>query len=100
QGHGRRERDCAERRSEVDSSHMIPRRGVARVAVLVALLVPATLAAQSGAFIVRLGRDTLALERYARTAGRLEGEQVARAPRTVPATPRPCCRSATPSRGR
>ena len=62
---------------------MIPRRGVARVAAFVALIVPATLAAQSGAFIVRLGRDTLALERYARTAGRLEGEQVARAPRTV-----------------
>ena len=62
---------------------MIPRRGVARVAVLVALLVPAALAAQSGAFIVRLGRDTLALEQYSRTAGRLEGEQVARAPSTV-----------------
>ncbi|HXL10146.1 MAG TPA: DUF2911 domain-containing protein [Gemmatimonadales bacterium] len=62
---------------------MIRRRGIAPVAVLAALLVPAALAAQSGAFIVRLGRDTLALERYSRTAGRLEGEQVARAPRTV-----------------
>jgi len=62
---------------------MIRRRSVARAAVLVALLMPAMLAAQGGAFIVRLGRDTLALERYSRTADRLEGEQVARAPSTV-----------------
>ena len=44
---------------------------------------PPALAGQSGAFIVRLGTDTLALERYTRSAGRLEGEQVVRAPRTV-----------------
>src|SRR3989454_4975796 len=34
-------------------------------------------------FLVRLGRDTLAVERYTRTADRLEGEQVVRSPRTV-----------------
>jgi len=38
---------------------------------------------ERGTFIVRLGRDTVALERYSRTAARLEGEQVARAPSTV-----------------
>lgn len=36
-----------------------------------------------GAFLVRLGNDTLGLERYTRTPDRLEGEQVWRAPRTV-----------------
>lgn len=39
-------------------------------------------AAQSGAFVTRLGRDTLAVERFQRTANRLEGELVIRAPRT------------------
>src|SRR5207248_7520491 len=50
---------------------------------LLALPLPAALAAQTGQFLVRLGRDTLAVERYARTADRLEGEQVVRSPRTV-----------------
>ena len=39
--------------------------------------------AQSGAFIVRLGRDTSAVEKYARTATRIEGDAIGRAPRTV-----------------
>ncbi|MGH7537399.1 MAG: DUF2911 domain-containing protein [Gemmatimonadales bacterium] len=39
-------------------------------------------AAQSGAFVTRLGRDTLAVERYRRTANRIEGELVIRSPRT------------------
>src|SRR5437764_14310715 len=51
--------------------------------VLAGRLGPAPRAAQSRVFLARLGRDTLALERYSRTADRLEGEQVARAPRTV-----------------
>lgn len=42
-----------------------------------------TLAAQTGQFVVRLGRDTLAIEQYTRTAARLAGEQVVRAPHTV-----------------
>ena len=50
---------------------------------LLALPLPAALAAQTGQFLVRLGRDTLAVERYTRTADRLEGEQVVRSPRTV-----------------
>lgn len=48
-----------------------------------ALLAPAALAAQSGAFIVRIGQDTLAVERYTRTAELLQGEQVLRSPTTV-----------------
>ena len=50
---------------------------------LLAFLLPAALAGQTGQFLVRLGRDTLAIERYTRTADRLEGEQVVRSPRTV-----------------
>lgn len=40
-------------------------------------------AADSGAFVVRMGSDTLALERYTRTGDRLEGELVVRSPRTA-----------------
>ena len=47
------------------------------------LVAPGALAAQSGQFVVLLGRDTLAIEKYTRTADRLEGEQVIRSPRTV-----------------
>jgi hypothetical protein len=50
---------------------------------IIALAIPAALPAQTGEFVVRLGRDTLAVERYTRTADRLEGEQVVRSPRTV-----------------
>ena len=50
------------------------------LATVGALAVPA--AAQSGAFVTRIGRDTLAVERYQRTADRIDGEQVIRAPRT------------------
>ena len=51
--------------------------------LLAALLAPAVLPGQSGQFVVRLGRDTLAIEQYKRTADRLYGEQVIRSPRTV-----------------
>ncbi len=50
--------------------------------VSLVLLGPPAVAAQ-GAFLVRLGNDTLGFEQYTRTPGRLEGEQVWRAPRTV-----------------
>ena len=52
--------------------------------VAVGVLSPAALAAQSGggAFVVRLGNDTVAVEQYRLTAERLQGEQVIRAPRT------------------
>ncbi|HEX9895254.1 MAG TPA: DUF2911 domain-containing protein [Gemmatimonadales bacterium] len=39
--------------------------------------------ADSGAFVVRLGTDTLSLERYTRRANRLEAVAVGRSPRTV-----------------
>src|SRR5436190_9573590 len=51
--------------------------------LIAALAIPNGLPAQSGQFLVRLGRDTLAIEQYTRTADRLEGEQVVRSPRTV-----------------
>jgi Protein of unknown function (DUF2911) len=55
-----------------------------RLSLLIAVLaIPIAPPAQTGEFLVRLGRDTLAVERYTRTADRLEGEQVVRSPRTV-----------------
>src|SRR2546425_11163584 len=51
--------------------------------LIAVLAIPIALPAQTGEFLVRLGRDTLAVERYTRTADRLEGEQVVRSPRTV-----------------
>ena len=37
----------------------------------------------SGAFIVRMGTDTLVVERFTRTGSRIDGEYLARSPRTV-----------------
>src|SRR3989442_15884617 len=55
-----------------------------RLSLLIAVLaIPVALPAQTGEFLVRLGRDTLAVERYTRTADRLEGEQGVRSPRTA-----------------
>ncbi|MGH7675571.1 MAG: DUF2911 domain-containing protein [Gemmatimonadales bacterium] len=48
-----------------------------------ALLAPAAVPAQTGGFVVRLGQDTLAVERYTRTPELLQGEQVLRSPATV-----------------
>ena len=56
---------------------------IAMLTAVLALPAPAALAAQTGQFVVRLGRDTLAIEEYTRTADRLQGEQVVRTPRTV-----------------
>ena len=53
------------------------------IGLVLSLAIPSLLPAQTGQFLVRLGRDTLALEQYTRTADRLEGEQVIRSPRTV-----------------
>ena len=51
---------------------------------MVALLLAMTLAVQdSGAFVVRLGNDTLAMEQYTRTATQLQGEYVIRTPRSL-----------------
>jgi hypothetical protein len=43
---------------------------------------PAAPAAEEAAFIVRLGTDTVAAERFTRTATRLDGERLLRFPRT------------------
>ena len=61
-------------------------RSLSRATAL-SLLAVGSLAAQgqleSGAFVIRLGTDTIAVERFTRTANRLEGEQVLRTPRTA-----------------
>ncbi len=49
----------------------------------VVLAAPGALAAQTGAFVVRLGVDTLGVERFIRTEAQLRGEQVLRSPRGV-----------------
>lgn len=52
-------------------------------AFALALLLPLPLLGQKPAgFVVRLGSDTIAMERYTRTATRLEGDVVNRVPRT------------------
>ena len=52
--------------------------------MLALILTASALAVQdSGAFVVRLGNDTLSLEQYKRTATQLRGEYVSRAPRSV-----------------
>jgi hypothetical protein len=53
-------------------------------AVATGLLVPAALTAQeSGAFVVRLGTDTVSVEQFTRTATEIRGEQVIRSPRSA-----------------
>jgi hypothetical protein len=49
-------------------------------ALSLAAFVPAH-AQESGAFVVRLGRDTVAVERFTRTADRIEGTMINRTPR-------------------
>lgn len=62
-------------------------RWAAAVAVAALAAVPAGLSAQaradSAAFIVRLGHDTVAVERWVRTADRLDAVSVTRSPRAV-----------------
>ena len=51
---------------------------------MVALLLAMTMVVQdSGAFVVRLGSDTVALEQYTRTATQLRGDYVVRTPRSM-----------------
>ncbi|MGQ0646469.1 MAG: DUF2911 domain-containing protein [Gemmatimonadaceae bacterium] len=52
------------------------------LAVLAASL-PTGAAAQSGGFLVRLGNDTIAMERYERTATRIDGTVLRRSPATT-----------------
>ena len=43
----------------------------------------ALLLTQTSSFVVRLGNDTLSVERYTRTATEIKGEQVIRVPRAA-----------------
>lgn len=54
-----------------------------RIVLFAALvsLAAAPLAAQNGSYLVRLGNDTLAVEKFTRTATRLEGEMATHVPR-------------------
>ncbi|HEY2806019.1 MAG TPA: DUF2911 domain-containing protein [Gemmatimonadales bacterium] len=52
-------------------------------AFLSAALAAPALAQQSGTFLIRLGRDTTAVEQFNRTATHLEGDGLYRQPRTV-----------------
>lgn len=58
----------------------IPAAGLALAAL--ALAAPAA-AQESGAFVIRLGRDTVVVEQYTRTGNRIEGTMVGRTPRTA-----------------
>lgn len=57
--------------------------GSGLLAALAAAATPAPALAQGGAFVIRLGRDTVAVEQFTRTATRLEGDIVYRQPRTT-----------------
>jgi hypothetical protein len=60
-----------------------PAAGRIALAALALSLAAAPAAAQeSGAFIIRLGRDTVAVEQFTRTADRITGTLVSRTPRT------------------
>lgn len=58
-------------------------RLIAATALLAAALPASAQQADSGAFIVRIGTDTLSVERYVRTADRLVMEAVQRSPSTM-----------------
>ena len=58
------------------------RSRIVLLASLVVLAAPSRALAQSGAFVIRLGHDTIAVERFTRSASRLEGDGVYRQPRT------------------
>jgi hypothetical protein len=61
----------------------LPAPGRLALAALALSLAAAPAAAQeSGAFVIRLGRDTVAVEQFTRTADRITGTLVSRAPRT------------------
>jgi hypothetical protein len=56
---------------------------IARMLPFLLIAVPGATAAQTGAFVVRLGSDTLLVEQYTRSATQLRGEQVTRSPRST-----------------
>jgi hypothetical protein len=74
---------------EVRVSRRLPGRSAPAALALLLLAAPAALHAQAsnaagaerGGFVVMLGRDTIMVERFTRTAQRLEGDVLARSPR-------------------
>ena len=58
-------------------------RAITVIAGALALSGASAAAQQSGAFVVRLGTDTLVVEQYTRSATALRGEQVIRSPRSL-----------------
>jgi hypothetical protein len=52
------------------------RRAPSVVPLLLTVIIAAPAAAQTGAYVVRLGNDTLAVEKFTRTGSRIEGEMV------------------------
>jgi hypothetical protein len=56
---------------------------VVGIGFAISLISPIGLRAQSGGFVVRLGTDTLAVERYTRSADKIEGTLVRRNPQTT-----------------
>lgn len=53
------------------------------LATIAALLLPLGAQAQSGGFLTRLGNDTIAIERYERSANSISGSLLRRTPQTV-----------------
>jgi hypothetical protein len=51
---------------------------IVRITFTIAAVVPATMAAQDGVIVYRLGRDTAAIEQFIRTPTRFSGEMVSR----------------------
>jgi hypothetical protein len=58
-------------------------RRLAPLTLLFLGLAPATGQAQSGAFVIRLGRDTTSVERFSESGGKVVLDQVGRAPRVL-----------------
>jgi hypothetical protein len=58
-------------------------RAFAIVATLAALGPPALAAQEAGSYVIRIGKDTLGVEQFTRTATQVKGEYVMRAPRPV-----------------
>jgi hypothetical protein len=56
---------------------------VALAALALSLAAVPAAAQESGAFVIRLGRDTVAVEQFTRTADRITGTLVSRTPRTT-----------------
>jgi hypothetical protein len=81
--------DPREGACDVSISPELPMRLIRRThAVVLTALVTTALASaahadESGAFVIRLGSDTTSVERYTRSASRLEVDQIGRAPRVL-----------------